>query len=331
MADESRKWTETEDQVLRATVRKTTHLPERSNKDCRRRWRQKFAENTNFGSWIDSEDDRLRAAVALHGTKWPVISKEVGTRTSEQYSKRWKHVLDPNLNHSPWTQDEDGFLLASVEQHGRNWKMISEMYFKNRAALSLKNRHSLLLRRRKKSNALSQGFSKFQPESQPSTINVVPNSFRSRQRLENSATCAENPGPSEKEIQDESMFGTIDENGFENETGQYDWGDREAATSDEMFDREYLFPNANFPLSSSSFQGQVLEEDLGIDDILEGPSWGAQNVSPLAQYNMPNSKGNFEGLLDFMPRTESFSLYPPASLDHQRPVQAPSAAPAVFI
>ncbi|THC93105.1 hypothetical protein EYZ11_007417 [Aspergillus tanneri] len=298
MADESRKWTETEDQVLRATVRKTTHLPERSNKDCRRRWRQKFAENTNFGSWIDSEDDRLRAAVALHGTKWPVISKEVGTRTSEQYSKRWKHVLDPNLNHSPWTQDE----------------------VRTPTLINI----TILVE-------IDQGFSKFQPESQPSTINVVPNSFRSRQRLENSATCAENPGPSEKEIQDESMFGTIDENGFENETGQYDWGDREAATSDEMFDREYLFPNANFPLSSSSFQGQVLEEDLGIDDILEGPSWGAQNVSPLAQYNMPNSKGNFEGLLDFMPRTESFSLYPPASLDHQRPVQAPSAAPAVFI
>lgn len=63
---------------------------------------------------MDAEDDRLRAAVAQHGTKWPVVSKQVETRTSDQCSKRWKQVLDPNLDHSPWTLEEVSQILIST-------------------------------------------------------------------------------------------------------------------------------------------------------------------------------------------------------------------------
>ena len=38
-------------------------------------------------------------------------------------------------------------MLGAVDLHGRNWKMIVDTYFKNRAPLALKNRYSLLLRR----------------------------------------------------------------------------------------------------------------------------------------------------------------------------------------
>ena len=42
---------------------------------------------------------------------------------------------------------QDNLLLSSVDTHGRNWKMIAELHFRDRSTLSLKNRHALLLRR----------------------------------------------------------------------------------------------------------------------------------------------------------------------------------------
>lgn len=40
---------------------------------------------------------------------------------------------------------QDNILLSSVDTHGRNWKMIAELHFRDRSTLSLKNRHALLL------------------------------------------------------------------------------------------------------------------------------------------------------------------------------------------
>lgn len=37
--------------------------------------------------------------------------------------------------------------MSNVDTHGRNWKIISQLHFQNRAALALKNRYALLLRR----------------------------------------------------------------------------------------------------------------------------------------------------------------------------------------
>lgn len=82
------------------------HLPGRNNKECRKRWYQKFAANTNSGSWTEEEDGRLRTAIALHGAKWASVAKDVGTRSSEQCSKRWNDVLNPDLDRSPWTPED---------------------------------------------------------------------------------------------------------------------------------------------------------------------------------------------------------------------------------
>ncbi|KAB8238948.1 Homeodomain-like protein [Aspergillus alliaceus] len=338
MADDSRKWTEAEDQILEAAVRQAatpidwlwiaSRLPERSNKDCRKRWYQRFAGNTNFGSWMDAEDGRLRAAVARHGTKWPIVSKEVGTRTSDQCSKRWKHVLDPNLDHSPWTLEEDNSLLTGVEQHGRNWKMISEMYFKNRAALSLKNRHALLIRRRNRSNGLPQALSKLQtrsPSHSPKTI-AMPECRNSTQQLENSAASSDDPRPFEKEIQDEGMTSKVNDNNLQSKTARYDWGDLEVATSNATFEKgECWSADPDLFLSSSPFQGQISDEGFGIGDILKEPSCGPQSVTPLRQCSVADFQDNFEGLLGSMSPLDNFTLYPNASLGSAETSPGPSS------
>ncbi|KAJ5151553.1 hypothetical protein N7492_009848 [Penicillium capsulatum] len=99
------------------------------------------------GSWTPSEDERLRHAVASQGTNWSAVARAVWSRNGEQCSKRWKNALNPQLDHSPWTKDEDCHLQRLVLEHGRNWKLIAERHSKTRSALALKNRSALLLRR----------------------------------------------------------------------------------------------------------------------------------------------------------------------------------------
>lgn len=98
MAKERRKWTQKEDDILKIAVGKgqwyprwpartphrwaslieldveridwlsiAEHLPGRNNKECRKHWHQKFATNTNYGSWTDKEDERLHMAIGQHG------------------------------------------------------------------------------------------------------------------------------------------------------------------------------------------------------------------------------------------------------------------------
>jgi Myb-like DNA-binding domain len=44
-----------------------SELPERTNKDCRKRW-IKIGREVNKGPWSKEEDDRLRNSVEQHGT-----------------------------------------------------------------------------------------------------------------------------------------------------------------------------------------------------------------------------------------------------------------------
>ncbi|KAI5927876.1 hypothetical protein F4810DRAFT_161166 [Camillea tinctor] len=121
---------------------------------------QNIPATFNTGTWSPAEDGRLREAVAKHGTRWVIVASEVGTRNGDQCSKRWKENLNPDLDHSPWSPWEDNLLLNLVEVWGHNWKFMASSFLESRSPLSLKNRHSLLLRRIRR-----QGSSKKQQSS----------------------------------------------------------------------------------------------------------------------------------------------------------------------
>ena len=55
-------------------------------------------------------------------------------------AKRWKHFLDPSLDHSEWSTVEDERLLVAVEQCGRDWKTITTKIFPGRSPTNVKNR-----------------------------------------------------------------------------------------------------------------------------------------------------------------------------------------------
>ncbi|KAK3694204.1 Homeodomain-like protein, partial [Podospora appendiculata] len=116
------------------------YLPGRNNKDCRKRWHYSVAHTIRKGTWTREEDQRLRDAVEIHGTRWSKIAEVVSSRNGDQCWKRWYDCLDPRIDKSPWTSDEDAKLLETVAQHGRNWTEIVNTNFPNRTSLSAKNR-----------------------------------------------------------------------------------------------------------------------------------------------------------------------------------------------
>ncbi|KAK4125379.1 hypothetical protein N657DRAFT_570512, partial [Parathielavia appendiculata] len=124
-----------------------SHLPGRNNKDCRKRWHYSIANTIRKGTWMREEDERLREAVELYGARWSKIAEAVGTRNGDQCWKRWYDCLDPRIDKSPWTAEEDAKLLALVSQYGRNWSDIVHRHFPNRTSLAAKNRYSILRRK----------------------------------------------------------------------------------------------------------------------------------------------------------------------------------------
>lgn len=46
------------------------HVPNRTNKDCRKRWFAKMASDVVKGGWAPDEDQRLMSGIELHGTRY---------------------------------------------------------------------------------------------------------------------------------------------------------------------------------------------------------------------------------------------------------------------
>ncbi|KAF3484371.1 transcriptional activator [Arthroderma uncinatum] len=128
-------------------------LPGRSNKDCRKRWFNVLSGGLRKGAWTSEEDAYLRDAVRIEGKSWMRVAQHVPQRTADQCAKRWQHFLDPTLDRSEWTADENERLLRAVQQHGRRWLDIRNQYLPLRSPNALKNQYSILLRRHEKSLA----------------------------------------------------------------------------------------------------------------------------------------------------------------------------------
>ena len=59
---------------------------------------------------------------------------------SKECAKRWRHFLDPDLDHSRWEPEEDTRLWAAVLSYGSNWRKVVEEEFPGRSPTNVKNR-----------------------------------------------------------------------------------------------------------------------------------------------------------------------------------------------
>ena len=87
--------------------------------------------------WSDDEDQKLLEAARAHGftdgsdggaawsPDWGAISAQMDTRSPEQCRRRFTDYLDPTIDHSSLTEEEEQLLVQLVETHGTKWSAIS--------------------------------------------------------------------------------------------------------------------------------------------------------------------------------------------------------------
>ncbi|KAI8575673.1 hypothetical protein K450DRAFT_156708, partial [Umbelopsis ramanniana AG] len=92
------------------------------------------------GPWTEEEDRLLREGVTKFPKKqWSKIADMIVGRTDDQCAKRWRESLDPNIDRSSWTEEEDGLLLRKYDEYGTQWQKIA-LFFPGRPGLHCRNR-----------------------------------------------------------------------------------------------------------------------------------------------------------------------------------------------
>lgn len=70
---------------------------------------------------------QLLASMKVHGDKnWALIAKSVQNRTDVQCRERYCNILDPNINHSDWTEEEDEKMRVAFGQYPNKWSKIAK-------------------------------------------------------------------------------------------------------------------------------------------------------------------------------------------------------------
>jgi ribosomal protein L28 len=101
--------------------------------------------------WSQYEDQRLIAGIHRIGFgDWQAIAAFVGNnRSKSQCFQRWTRGLDPNINKTKWTPEQDSRLMMLVSLYGcKAWSTISQE-FGNRCDVQCRYRYKQL---RKESN-----------------------------------------------------------------------------------------------------------------------------------------------------------------------------------
>lgn len=138
-----------------------------------------MSRKTN-SKWTEEEDSRLTELVLEMGPKqWTMIAERLGTRAGKQCRERWKNQLDPEIDHSPFTEADDARILQLVAEMGTKWAEISKM-MPGRTENGVKNRYysGLLKASQKMKKDASRRKKKAAPKvfaKRPVRPDVVPN------------------------------------------------------------------------------------------------------------------------------------------------------------
>jgi hypothetical protein len=111
--------------------------------------RQKF-------SFSKEEDALIISFVNQYGlNSFQKITSVLPNRTARQVRERYRLYLDPNINHNPFSSEEDNLLLNLVNHYHQKWSQMTKM-FNGRTDVALKYRYKKLSRRfKQKTNTVS--------------------------------------------------------------------------------------------------------------------------------------------------------------------------------
>ncbi|CAI5717907.1 unnamed protein product [Peronospora effusa] len=132
----SKRWTSEQDEALKKAVAELGHrnwmavaeqVPGRDNAQCLQRWNKVLKPGLVKGSWSLEEDELLMEMMLKGYDNWRQVSNNIPGRTAKQCRERWRNRLDPTINKSPFTKEEDIAIQHAYEKYGNRWTQIAEL------------------------------------------------------------------------------------------------------------------------------------------------------------------------------------------------------------